>query len=148
MYRYFFYRHAPENGEENFDHGWENNRIGRLEYMPMESVGDIVIVWTNTKIAIGMITCVGLEHEWPSDFKYRDATVIWIVRKPMKDVDFRERFDVWTKAKKSEECKELQDQAKRIVAKIVKCPAPNAKGKRHAQATLSSFFGAKRSKSS
>jgi len=140
MYRYFFYRHAPEKGEENFDHGWENNRIGRLGYMPMESVGDIVIVWTNTKIAIGMISCTGLKHEWPSDFEYRDAAVKWIVRKPMREVDFHERFEVWTIAKRGgEECKELQDRARRIVARIVKCPPPNAK--RPAQSSLSSFFG-------
>lgn len=139
MYRYFFYRHAPENGEENFEHGWVNGRIGRLGYMPMESVGDIVIVWTNTKIAIGMISCSDLKHEWPSKVEYRDATVKWILRKPMKEVDFHERFGLWTRAKHGdEECKELQDKAKQVVARIVKCPKPGTK--RPPQSTMSSFF--------
>jgi hypothetical protein len=119
MYRYYYYRHGPGCGDAHFETGWRENRAGRLATMPVERVGDTLLVWTNSHAAVGVVTGTNLRCDWPSGWKYRNVAVRWLARAPVRDVQFDDRFDVWQRATMGEESTDdLQRVARRVAEHV------------------------------
>lgn len=120
MHRLYYYRHGPGTGDAHFEKGWREGCAGRLAGMPAEQVGDLAVVWTNSHMAVGVITAAGLRCDWPSGWKYRNVAVKWVARAPMRDVPFGDRFDVWKRATMGEEgAPPIQAAARRVAAHVI-----------------------------